>query len=216
MNRAVEFGHTYAMNALGSMYYYGQGLKENPARGITFYKAAFARGDIYAMRNLGIAYREGKGVKKDITNALALFKKASDGGHPSAPTDIGAMYFKGDGVKKDLAEAIRWYELGAERGDPWAASNLAWIYSKGPNNVRDVGKAAGYSSLSVALDVYNANPKEKAALKAMSADAKKSAIKTLVATFGVDNLETSADMDSTLVILSRKAWQLRNPRVDLF
>ena len=216
MNRAVELGHTYAMNALGSMYYYGQGLKENPARGITFYKAAFARGDIYAMRNLGIAYREGKGVKKDITNAFALFKKASDGGHPSAPTDIGAMYFKGDGVKKDMAAAIKWYELGAERGDPWAASNLAWIYSKGPNNLRDLGKAAGYSSLSVALDVYNANSKEKATLKAMSADAKKSAIKNLVVTVGADNVETGADMDSTLVILSRKAWQLRNPRVDLF
>ena len=216
MNRAVEFGHTYAMNALGSMYYNGEGLKQNPSRGVTFYRAAMARGDIYAMRNLGLAYRDGKGVKKDLITAMALFKKASGGGHPSAPNDIGILYLNGNGVKKDMNEAIKWYELGAERGDFWAASNLAWVYSKGPNDRRDSQKAASYSGLSVALDVYKMNAKEKSVLKAMPADAKKLAIKNLVAAVGADNIETGSDLDETLVMMSRKAWQLRNPRLDLF
>jgi TPR repeat protein len=216
LNRSVELGHTYAMNTLGAMYYYGENLKENPKRGLRFYEASLARGDIYAMRNIGIAYLEGKGVKKDTTTALALFKKASEGGHPSAPTDIGAMYFNGNGVKKDLDEAIRWYQLGAERGDLWAASNLAWIYAKGPSSKRDLQKAVQYSSLSIALDSYDSNAKEKAVLKAMPAAAKKKVIKQLVTEVGNANLETASDIDSTLVVLSRKAWQIRNPRLDLF
>ena len=216
LNRSVELGHTYAMNALGAMYYYGNSLKENPKRGLRFYQASLERGDIYAMRNIAIAYLEGKGVAKDPATALGLFKRASDGGHPSAPTDIGAMYFKGNGVKKDLNQAITWYELGAERGDFWAASDLAWIYSKGPKDKVDLQKAVWFSSLAVALDVAGKNPKEKLNLQNLPMEEKKNTIKKLVAVVGAENVESTSDIDSTLVGLARKAWQIRNPRLDLF
>ena len=204
------------MNALGAMYYYGQDVKANPQRGLRFYEAAMARGDIYAMHNMGIAYLEGKGVKQDAVTALALFKKASDGGHPNAPASIGAMYFNGNGVKKDLGTAIGWYETGAERGDFQSAANLSWIYAKGPKGMRDAQKAVWFSSLAVALDAYGDNPSEKANLQALPAEAKKQAVKKLIAEIGAANLETDSDLDGTLVMLSRKAWQMRNPRLDLF
>ncbi len=216
LNRSVELGHTYAMNELGSMYYYGNVLKQNPKRGLRFYQASLQRGDIYAMRNIGIAYLEGKGVAKDATTALGLFTRASDGGHPNAPTDIGAMYFKGNGLKKNMAKAITWYELGAERGDFWAASNLAWIYAKGPKDRLDPLKAVWFSSLAVALDLSNKNPKEKENLKKLPAAEKRTAIKKLIETVGNENVVSAPDVDSTLVELSRKAWQMRNPRLDLF
>lgn len=216
LNKAVEMGHTYAMNELGAMYYYGSGVGRNPKRGVRFYEASLARGDIYAMRNMAIAYLEGKGVSKDATTALALFQKASDGGHPSAPTDIGAMYYGGNGVKKDIATAISWYEKGAERGDTWAAGNLAWIYSKEPKVDHDQVKAAGFAGLAVALDTYSSNKKAKETLAALSAKDKATAVKQLVSEIGADNLETAGDVDTTLVMLSRKAWQMRNPRLDLF
>ncbi len=216
MNKAVELGHTYAMNALGAMYYYGENLKANPKRGVRFYEASLARGDIYAMHNLGIAYLEGKGVAKDTTTALALFKKASEGGHPNAPVSIGAMYYNGTGVKKNLAEAIGWYETGAERGDFWAASNLSFIYASGPKDLRDAQKAVTYASLAVALDVYDANKKERDKLKSLPVDAKKKAMKKLISELGSANLEVSDKLDESLVMLSRKAWQIRNPRLDLF
>jgi uncharacterized caspase-like protein/TPR repeat protein len=216
LNRSVELGHTYAMNTLGSMYYYGNPLKQNPKRGLRFYQASLERGDIYAMRNIGIAYLEGKGVAKDATIALGLFKRASDGGHPNAPTDIGAMYFNGNGVKKDIDEAISWYELGAERGDFWAASNLAWIYSKGPKARLDLQKAVWFSSLAVALDTSEKNPKEKINLQKLPIGEKKNTVKKLIDAVGNENVVSTSDIDSTLVGLSRKAWQMRNPRLDLF
>lgn len=216
LNRAVEMGHTYAMNELGAMYYYGRVVKKNPQRGVRFYEAALERGDIYAMNNLGLAYLEGQGVKRDPATALALFKRASEGGHPSAPNNIGRMYFSGQGVKKKLDEAMKWYRTGAERGDTWAASNLGWIFLNGPKQVRDADLAALYYGLAVALDSYGDNSEASSTLKSLPQKAKAQAIKHLVTELGNDAIETGADLDSTLVLLERKAWQKRNPRLDLF
>jgi TPR repeat protein len=216
LNKSVEMGHTYAMNELGSMYFYGKGVKLNPERGVRFYEASLARQDIYAMRNLAIAYQQGKGVAKDLGKAKGLFEKASDGGHPQAPTDLGAMYFNGNGVAKDLAVAIKWYTLGAERGDYWGASNLAFIYAKGPGKMRDAQKSVEYAGLAIALDKYGETPKNKAFLKSLPAEDKRSVIKTLIAQVGAENAQTGSDLDETLVLLSRQAWRMRNPRLDLF
>jgi TPR repeat protein len=216
LNRAVELGHTYAMNELGNMYYHGRAVKKNAERGVRFYEAALARNDIYAMNNMGLAYLDGEGVKKDTATALALFTRASEGGHPEAPGNIGRMYFNGSGIKKDLKQAVHWYEIGAERGDTWAASNLGWIFQNGPDRTRNIAKAALYYGFAVALDAYGRNPDAAAALKRLPEKAKAEAVKHLVAEIGNDGLETASDLDGTLVLLERKAWQRRNPRLDLF
>ena len=216
LNKSVEMGHTYAMNALGSMYYYGEGVKINQQRGVRFYEAGLARADIYSMRNLAIAYQQGKGVKKDINRAKDLFVKASLGGHPQAPTDLGVMYYNGAGVTKDVAAAAKWYSIGAERGDYWAAANLAFIYAKGPSNLRNPQKAVEYAGLAVALDKFNATPKNRDFLKSLPAENKRSAIKQLITQVGAENAQTGSDLDKTLVMLSQQAWIARNPRLDLF
>jgi TPR repeat protein len=216
LNRAVEMGHTYAMNELGGMYLYGDPVKANPKRGIRFYEASMARGDIYGIRNMGDAYLRGLGVEKDAATALALFTKAAKSGHPSAPNDIGAMYFNGNGVDKNLDEAIKWYEQGAEKGDQRSAANLGWIFSQGQADHRDVTLAVQYTALAIALDTYGNDKDSLANLKALPEKAKTKAVRKLIATVGVENIETAADLDQTLVLLSRKAWQTRNPRLDLF
>ena len=216
LNRAVEMGHTYAMNELGAMYYYGRTVKKNPARGVRFYEASLARNDIYAMNNLGFAYLEGNGVKRDAGKALAFFAQAAEGGHPQAPGNIGRLYMKGEGVKKDVSRAVEWYAMGAERGDTWAASNLAWVYKNGPQRLRDIDKATHFYGLAVALDAYGSNTDAITALKALPDSAKAKAIKSLIGEIGGDGLETATDLNSTLLLLERKAWQNRNPRLDLF
>jgi TPR repeat protein len=216
LNRAVEMGHTYAMNELGGMYLYGDTLKANPKRGIRFFEASMARGDIYGIRNMGQAYLEGLGVEKDAATALALLTKAAKAGHPFAPTDIGAMYFNGNGVEKNIDEAITWYEQGAERGNQQAAANLGWIFAQGPKDRRDVTLAVQYTALAVALDIYGKDKNSIANLAGLPDKAKTSAVKKLIAKVGVENIETTSDLNQTLVLLSRKAWQTRNPRLDLF
>lgn len=216
LNRAVEMGHTYAMNELGAMYYYGQAVNKNPGRGIRFYEASMARNDIYGIHNMGLAYLDGKGVEQDTKTALALFKTASEGGHPNAPLNIGIMYYDGNGVKKNFAEALKWYEIGAERGNMQSASNLGWIYANGPKAKRNQAKAVWFTALALALDTYNTNEKDKANLQAFPDASKSQAVKDLIAFVGPENVETADDLDQTLILLARKAWQKRNPRLDLF
>ena len=67
-----------------------------------------------------------------------------------------------------------------------------------------------------ALDFFNENPKAGAELSALPVSAKTKVIKQLIAELGTSDLETASDIDGTLVLLSRKVWQKRNPRYDLF
>ncbi len=216
LNHAVEMGHTYAMNELGYMYMQGDPVKANAKRGVRFFEASMDRGDIYGIQNMANAYLTGKGVEKDPATALALYKAASEAGHPYAPTDIGAMYFNGDGVKKNLDEAIKWYEIGAERGSRTAASNLGWIYSEGPKPKRDIVRAVQFTALSAALDFFSQDKDIRVKLGQLPETAKSDAVKVLIKTIGADNVVTANSLDETLVLLTRKAWQLRNPRLDLF
>jgi hypothetical protein len=119
-------------------------------------------------------------------------------------------------VKKDISEAITWYKLGAERGDSFAASNLAWIFAKGPKKLRDPKQSAQYAAQAVAFDAFAQNKDAAAVLAAQPTALKKEVIKGLVAEIGAANVETAETLDETVVVLSRKAWQLRNPRQDLF
>lgn len=174
------------------------------------------RSDIYGIQNMANAYLNGLGVEKDPSTALALYTAASNAGHPYAPTDIGAIYFNGTGVKKNIDEAIKWYEIGAERGNYQAASNLAWIFSEGPKQKRDVVKAVQYTALAAALDSYNQDKELRGKLAKLPDKSKSEAVKSLIKTIGPENAVTADGLDETLILLSRKAWQLRNPRLDLF
>jgi TPR repeat protein len=216
LNRAVEMGHTYAMNELGYMYLQGDPVKKNATRAVRFFEASMDRNDIYGIQNMANAYLNGLGVDKDPATALALYTAASNAGHPYAPTDIGAIYFNGNGVKKNIDEAIKWYEIGAERGSRQAASNLGWIFSEGPKQKRDVVKAVQYTALAAALDVYNQDKDVRGKLAKLPDKSKSDAVKVLIKAIGPDNAVTSDSLDETLILLSRKAWQLRNPRLDLF
>jgi TPR repeat protein len=216
LNHAVELGHTYAMNELGGMYISGKPVAKNPKRAIRFYELSMARGDIYGIRNMGLAYASGSGVEQDLSTALALFTKASKGGHPAAPTDIGAMYFNGSGVEKNFDEALKWYAIGAERGNVAAAANLGWIHSEGPEGTRNVAKAVEYTALAVALDLFDRDKSLRPRLAALPDDAKKAAVKQLIKSVGPEAAQTAEGLDETLVLLARKAWTTRNPRIDLF
>jgi TPR repeat protein len=178
--------------------------------------AGFERDDIYSANNLGLAYLDGSGVPKDPATALQLFKHASEGGHPLAPNNIGRLYFTGEGVKKDVGEAVTWYKLGAERGDSWAASNLGWIYTEGPKQLKDADQSAWYYGLAVALDPYGQNGDAAVKLGTIPDKVKARLIKKLVADGDSAEIPTGSTLDTTIVLLQRRAWQSRNPRQDLF
>lgn len=129
MLRALEVGHTFAMNELGWFYLDEEGEFFDPERGLRYLRESAAREDIYGYNNMGLVYVRGLGgLDVDYPRAEEYFRLAAEGGHPNAPANLGQMYQAGQiGGKPDMAEAVRWYDTGLERGDGNAGGAAAYL-----------------------------------------------------------------------------------------
>jgi len=148
MMRALEVGHTFAMNELGYFYLDEKSAFYDGERGLRYLRESAAREDIYVYNNMGLVYQQGLGgTKPDFKLAYEWYLKAANGGHPNAPTNLGRMYFNGQvGGKADMRLAVEWYDKGLERGDAWAGANAAWLIAnksvKGYGNFDAAQRAA--------------------------------------------------------------------------
>jgi len=102
----------------------GQGLKQDHAEAVRWYRKAAEQGHAGAQYNLGVMYLNGQGVRQDHAEAARWFRKAAEQGHAGAQCILGGMYEYGRGLKQDHAEAARWYRKAAEQGLVNAVSAL--------------------------------------------------------------------------------------------
>ena len=126
--RAMEVGHTFAMNALTGIYLDESSNYYDPERALRYMNESVARGDIYGMLNLGIAYQQGQaGLTPDPAKAFQLIKDAHDAGHPSTSYTLAAMYNDGSAPGgRDRVLAVQTFEQGLERGDPISGATAAY------------------------------------------------------------------------------------------
>lgn len=114
-DRAAK-GDSGAMNEIGVAYFTGdQGLKQDRAEALPWFRKAAEAGNAVAMNNLGIAYRDGEGTAADPIEAHRWFERAARTGHAWAQFSVGKNYYDGVAVEKDLAEAEKWFEKSAEQ-----------------------------------------------------------------------------------------------------
>ena len=73
----AEQGNATAQNNLGVMYAKGQGLPQNFAQAVVWYRKAADQGDAGAQFNLGGMYEDGQGVPKDYAQAHMWFSLAA-------------------------------------------------------------------------------------------------------------------------------------------
>ncbi len=126
--RAMEVGHTFAMNALTGIYLDESSSYYDPERALRYMNESVARGDIYGMLNLGIAYQQGQaGLTPDAGRAYQLIKDAHDAGHPSTAYTLATMYNDGSAPGgRDTAQAVAVFSDGLERGDPVSGATAAY------------------------------------------------------------------------------------------
>ena len=120
-----------AQNNLGVIYANGQGVPQDYAAAVSWYRKAADQGHAIAQNNLGSMYRIGQGVPQDYAAAVSWYQKAADQEHASALGNLGFMYFNGQGVPQDLVQAHKWFSLGASR------ATGADVREQGTNN-RDI------------------------------------------------------------------------------
>lgn len=159
MMRALEVGHTFAMNELGYFYLDESGEYHDPERGLRYLNESAARDDIYGFNNMGIVYLRGLGgAEKDFPAAFDMFVKAAEGGHPNGAANVGWMYLEGQapgGV--DNTKAVKWFAEGLARGDARSGEAAGWLIANKNVEGYDRFDAAIFAAKGAALTNQDAS-----------------------------------------------------------
>ena len=80
MLQVAEQGNAVAQFNLGLMYDKGQGVRQDYAQAVQWYRKAAEQGLAEAQYNLGVMYAKGEGVRQNYKIAKEWFGKACDNG----------------------------------------------------------------------------------------------------------------------------------------
>ncbi len=135
-------GDATAQNDLGCAYSSGQGVEQDFAEAIKWWRKAADCDLPGAALNLGIAYLSGQGVPQDYTEAARWNRKAAEQGLAGAEHNLGNAYFKGQGVPQNYTEAVKWYRRAAYQGLAASQYSLGLAYANGNGVGQDYLEAA--------------------------------------------------------------------------
>ena len=87
---AAEQGAAAAQYDLGNMHREGEGVPQDDAEAVKWYRRAADQGNASAQFNLGVMYAKGQGVPKDDTEAVKWYRRAADQGF-AAPSTVSGL-----------------------------------------------------------------------------------------------------------------------------
>jgi TPR repeat protein len=137
----AQKGDPSAQFELGDAYTKGEGVPQDSAEAVKWYRIAAEQGDAKAQYRLGLMYAIGEGVPEDSAEAVKWILKAAEQGSKFPQLELGRRYAEGDGVSKDSTEAVKWYRKAAEQGVASAQFALGDIYYSGDGIGNDVSEA---------------------------------------------------------------------------
>ncbi|NOS66855.1 MAG: sel1 repeat family protein [Candidatus Peribacteraceae bacterium] len=136
---------------LGAMFHDGDGVEQDYAQALPWYRKAANAGNRQAMFNLGMMYKNGEGVSADPAAARGWFVRASDAGDVRAAQQLGTMAYEA----KDFAKALQYFLKAAKGELPEAQLNAGVMYVRGEGvPAQDV--IEGYAWLTLAKENGNA------------------------------------------------------------
>lgn len=110
-------GNADAQFVLGAMYENGNGVAQNDAEAVRWYRVAAEQGNGYAQTNLGFMYANGRGVPVDHTEAVHWYRLAAGQRISNAQYNLGVSYAKGWGVLQDDVLAHMWLNIANAEGN---------------------------------------------------------------------------------------------------
>ena len=123
-------GDAFAQFSLGFIYANGEGVAENDAEAVKWYRLAAEQGNVFGQFSLGFMYVNGEGVTKNEVEAVKWYRLAAEQGYAKAQADLGIMYAKGDGVPQDDVQAYKWVTLAATQGNENAKGFTEWLEAR--------------------------------------------------------------------------------------
>ena len=129
---------------IGRRYYNGDGVAQDYAKAIEWFRQAAEQGYAAAQNKLGECYYTGTEVKKNYKQAARWFCKAAEQGDDMAQYNLGYSYQHGQGVTKNYTQAVYWYRKAAEQGNAAAQNNLGECYYYGRGVTQDYAQAVNW------------------------------------------------------------------------
>ena len=157
----AEKGEAWAQLWLGLSYGDGNGVLQDDAEAVKWYRLAAAQGDAKAQYELGAMYYNGLGAVQDYAEAVKWYRLAAAQGDALAQCDLGVAYATGQGVMKDNAEAVKWFRLAAAQGNERAQGNLGVSYENGTGVVQDYRRAHMWFNLGAVSGKYEKAAKNR-------------------------------------------------------
>jgi len=112
--QAAELGLAEAQDAIGIMYYIGDGVPEDYDKSFAWHNKAAEQGNVQALVHVGDMHLCGDGTPEDVSQAIICYRKAAERGNPEAQWHLGCLYADGDNVPQDVVEAWKWFSLAVE------------------------------------------------------------------------------------------------------
>jgi uncharacterized protein len=135
-------GSAHAECQLGIMFERGEGMSQDAAQAVNWYRLAAEKGDPTAAMNLALILDFGKGVQADHTEAIRWYRLAAERGDVIAQYNLGCNYENGTGVAIDFAQAVRWFQQAASKEYAKAQIALGRLYWSGNGVQQDLIDAA--------------------------------------------------------------------------
>ncbi len=140
----ADAGDAEAQYSLGILYYYGEGVAEDAAEAVKWFRLAADQDHSAAQTYMGRAYDDGIGVETDDAEAVRWYRAAAAQGQRVAQHNLARMLELGEGIEDDIWEAIQWYEAAANLGYAEAQFCLGRIHEEGNGPEVDQAKAVEY------------------------------------------------------------------------
>ena len=122
----AEDGDAEAQFLMGFVYYH-DGIIQDYAETLKWWRLAAEQGHTVAQFNMGIMYDAGRGVAEDNAEAMKWYRRAAEAGYADAQYKMGRIYDFGRGVTEDDIRAYMWYSLSALQGNKDAKSDLEYF-----------------------------------------------------------------------------------------
>lgn len=119
-NETIEMSNDFipniSCNILGSLYNFGEGVRQDYSKAMQYYKKSCDLGSGDGCYSMAMLYYWGSGVQKDLKRAIKLWTKSCELENASGCGILGAIYTDGEYVKQSFSKAKELYGKACDLG----------------------------------------------------------------------------------------------------
>ena len=147
---AAEQDVPAAQTRIGTAYFHGEGVAQDYALALSWFRRGAANGHASAQTNLAVMLADGIGAPRNPQEAMRWLNEALPRGEANTFNTLANAYARGDGVAIDQVRAISLYRQAAAYGHTVAMDNLGNAYREGLGVPKDYAQARHWYELAAA------------------------------------------------------------------